>query len=622
MFIEKYLGKAATEITEADIESFVRKNLEEGVTLEYKDIRTFYDAGELSKEISAFANTMGGLLVLGIGKSDAAPHLPGKITWGDPKLSKERLENTIMDNIRPRMEPPTIIPVRNHTDQQIFLIDVRPSASPPHQASDFKYYKRWNFSSVPMRHQEVMSYSQMEDSYEEARNLAKGVFVILSAVTLYFLAWPLLYLFGLSPSPRLSLDWLSTEVTIGYLILVALYSTFWRLTFERIVVGWRKFSSAALPAIWSLVVVGLLIVILGDRNYPPFFRDHVMFHWDTFETWTVISAISITIVFGIQEKALPHYFRQMHEDDPLGKLKINVESPFFNGFANLKALGRNRKVLGVFALLLLVGVLAQPVDNEFSIFTPSVSTRTSPYALNQFEPYAPALYLIAAVGTNNININGTANCILDAYESFNESISILTPWSPDFAVQNVTITNPSNVSRSAPSLGSGISAIQLGSPWTQLGLSNPSKSNLTFSPIDNNASTIIIPLSGAARHSRLSFSIGYFERAAPDITCTQSLSYNKLSNGTAVIRSVFLFQSNENTTIDIKLFRVQNMLRLLADDPLVTNRQQVNMYFANHTTDFAVQHSGYYDEIDPVYGTIPPFQQANFTIIMTGPGVL
>jgi hypothetical protein len=41
VFIEKYFGKSPAEITEADIEAFVQKNLEESVTLEYKDMRSF-----------------------------------------------------------------------------------------------------------------------------------------------------------------------------------------------------------------------------------------------------------------------------------------------------------------------------------------------------------------------------------------------------------------------------------------------------------------------------------------------------------------------------------------------------------------------------------------------------
>lgn len=544
VFIEKYFGKKPVEVTESDIEAFVRKNLEESATLEYKDIRKLTEGGDLSKVISAFANTLGGLLILGIEKSDVAPHLPGKITWGDSSYKKERLENTIMDNIHPRIEPPLIVPIRNRNDEQIFLVEVKPSVSPPHQASDFKYYKRWNFSSVPMRHQEVMSYSELEDSFEEARNLAKGVFTVVLAGILYFLAWPSLYLSSSFLSAYLSPDSGPVEVMVGVLVILTLYSTLWRLTFERIVVGWRRFSAWAFLAIWCLAAGGLVITAIGSWGYPVFFRDEVMLYWNVFDSRALISAISITILLAAQEKALPHYFRQMHDDDPLGKLKINVESPFFNGFTQLKALVANKKVAAVVltATLIVPGAIGGG-DLGLHGFTPGVRATVVPNTLRLvFNGYYNATYLMFIMSTATFayrNSSQPSDCNASYFQPFNETLRIHVPSiQPPYSINNITVANPSSISVYTP-LSYGSTHYYYNpysiSSWQTLGIINSNHTWISVLPKDKPAQELEIGFANQSRGSDLTIGLRYFQLAHPMVSCTEADHYYRQSNSTLIV---------------------------------------------------------------------------------------
>ena len=161
-FIEIFLKKDANVITKLDIETFISKRIEENLNLDYKDIRAYSDFDELSNDVSSFANSEGGLIMLGVseesfGKGEHLKIFPKAITWGDDTLSRERLEDKLIEKIHPRINGLRIIPVRegNGSRRVIFLIDVPKSDTSPHMASDERYYRRMNFRRVPMEHYEV-----------------------------------------------------------------------------------------------------------------------------------------------------------------------------------------------------------------------------------------------------------------------------------------------------------------------------------------------------------------------------------------------------------------------------------------------------------------------------------
>lgn len=159
-FIKLFFKKEANEIDSQSIVDFVERRIEENLNLDYKDIRSFSDFDELSKDVSAFANSEGGLIILGAreemeGKGENIKIFPKVITWGDKSLSKEKLENSLVSKIHPRIEGLKIVPVRKKDGSVIFLIEIPQGDNPPYMASDYRYYKRLNFRRVPMEHYEV-----------------------------------------------------------------------------------------------------------------------------------------------------------------------------------------------------------------------------------------------------------------------------------------------------------------------------------------------------------------------------------------------------------------------------------------------------------------------------------
>lgn len=160
-FIEDIFRKKPEGISEKDVEDFVSRKIEEHTSLDYKNIRAFGDFEELSKDVSALANSAGGLMVLGISEDrikenkEAIKIFPKEITWGDKHLSKEKLEDNLIGKIRPKILGLRIIPIRRSDGLVIFLIDIPQSENPPHMASDNRYYRRLNFRRVPMEHYEI-----------------------------------------------------------------------------------------------------------------------------------------------------------------------------------------------------------------------------------------------------------------------------------------------------------------------------------------------------------------------------------------------------------------------------------------------------------------------------------
>jgi hypothetical protein len=141
----------------ADIESLVRNQVPESIHLDYKASAALDSkkSDEIAKDVSAFANSDGGLLIYGV-EEDKALHIPLQIDNGvDPKWNRERLEQIITSNISPRIEGIEIRQFSLPNKNCVFCVLVKKSFRGPHQASSNRYYKRYNFTSCPMEHYEV-----------------------------------------------------------------------------------------------------------------------------------------------------------------------------------------------------------------------------------------------------------------------------------------------------------------------------------------------------------------------------------------------------------------------------------------------------------------------------------
>lgn len=148
------------DFTQEDIENSIVSRLEESVHIEFKSADSLGPGDgkkrEMAKDVSAFANSDGGLIFYGIAEQS---HVASSISFVDGNLvSKEWIENVLISNIQPRIEGLKIFPVRFDGDitKTVFVIKVpRAKSGWPHMSTDKKYYRRFNFQAVPMEEYEV-----------------------------------------------------------------------------------------------------------------------------------------------------------------------------------------------------------------------------------------------------------------------------------------------------------------------------------------------------------------------------------------------------------------------------------------------------------------------------------
>ncbi len=159
--------------TESKIKNLIANEIEESLTLEYKSAdalgRSDYQKQEITKDVSAMANSAGGLLIYGIAENSQADkrHLPEKITPVDRfEFPREWIEQVI-NSIRPRINGILIhsVALASGENDVVYIVEI-PQSHTAHQAGNKRYYKRFNFQSVPMEDYEirdVMFRQQMPD---------------------------------------------------------------------------------------------------------------------------------------------------------------------------------------------------------------------------------------------------------------------------------------------------------------------------------------------------------------------------------------------------------------------------------------------------------------------------
>jgi hypothetical protein len=143
------------------IKSYIENKIEENLNLDYKASGSLQRAdqktNEISKDISAFANSDGGIIIYGIKEDQVNRHLPDSIDPVNRKeITKEWLEQIIQSKIRPRINNIKIhsITIDEGLDQVVYAVEI-PKSDTAHQANDRKYYKRFNFNSEPMYDYEI-----------------------------------------------------------------------------------------------------------------------------------------------------------------------------------------------------------------------------------------------------------------------------------------------------------------------------------------------------------------------------------------------------------------------------------------------------------------------------------
>lgn len=145
--------------TVRDVEKLINVQVQESLNLDYKDSRSLSNSkarAEIAKDVSAFANADGGLIIYGV---EEKGHLPIRIDGGveHKTFSREWPESIITSNIAPRIEDVRISQIPLSDSHSIFAVKVPKSFRGPHQErhESKRYYRRYNFQSRPMEDYEI-----------------------------------------------------------------------------------------------------------------------------------------------------------------------------------------------------------------------------------------------------------------------------------------------------------------------------------------------------------------------------------------------------------------------------------------------------------------------------------
>ncbi|NNE67184.1 MAG: ATP-binding protein [Pyrinomonadaceae bacterium] len=152
----------AKQWTQQRLKNLIENEVEESLTLEYKSAEALakhdYSKKEITKDVSAMANSAGGALIYGV-REFADPnkrHLPEKLVpVNRAEFPREWLEQVI-NSIRPRIDGLVIHSVNldEGENDAVYVVEI-PQSNTAHQANNHRYYKRFNFQSVPMEDYEL-----------------------------------------------------------------------------------------------------------------------------------------------------------------------------------------------------------------------------------------------------------------------------------------------------------------------------------------------------------------------------------------------------------------------------------------------------------------------------------
>ena len=160
------------------LERMLAEQRPEDIHLDYKDARSLLPIArggsgvdkqkrreDISKDVSSFLNSDGGVLVYGVPESQD-PNSPGgapipggpEIGFKRGEIDKETVENLITSNIQPKLDPNlfrvTEVPYGN-TDRIVIVVEVALGIGDVWQAKDKRYYKRFPYKAEAMEHYEI-----------------------------------------------------------------------------------------------------------------------------------------------------------------------------------------------------------------------------------------------------------------------------------------------------------------------------------------------------------------------------------------------------------------------------------------------------------------------------------
>lgn len=127
--------KKIDEITIDDLVNFISVKHPENIRLEYKSSFSATDANQqIAKEVSAFANQQGGVLIYGIGEEPGKTRRPDAIVGIDKSLSpRQKIQSVCIDHIYPPAVPEIQeCELKNDNSKVVVIVRIAMSDDAPH----------------------------------------------------------------------------------------------------------------------------------------------------------------------------------------------------------------------------------------------------------------------------------------------------------------------------------------------------------------------------------------------------------------------------------------------------------------------------------------------------------
>ena len=126
------------DISVNDLNELINVGVPEGLNIDYK--RDLYgnsdnDKKELLKDISSFANSFGGHLIIGIEEANGIPIEISGLQNINPDTEIQRIENLTRDGIEPRITGLKIKSIQLDSGNHVLVIRIPRSWNPPHRVS-------------------------------------------------------------------------------------------------------------------------------------------------------------------------------------------------------------------------------------------------------------------------------------------------------------------------------------------------------------------------------------------------------------------------------------------------------------------------------------------------------
>jgi hypothetical protein len=163
--------KPLSEVEFSDIQKLKDAKIEESTILDYKE--QLISENDIIKHVTAFSNTSGGDLIFGIEGRDMGGY-PVDIPGIEDNVNKERLEQILISNIRPRIGMQFREINIPNSDRVILIMRIPEGQTRPYyDMRSHRYYKRYNYGAIPMDEIEIESLYQKR--FFGASKLAKYV---------------------------------------------------------------------------------------------------------------------------------------------------------------------------------------------------------------------------------------------------------------------------------------------------------------------------------------------------------------------------------------------------------------------------------------------------------------